>query len=68
MTVQVCLPASHAVLNSFGVSGNSVSRNLQISRDSFTLLLPQSRVGTCKPTFLLEDVSALKLVVRPSAN
>ena len=44
---QICLPASHAVLNSFGVSGNSWSRNLQISRDSFILLSPQSKVGAC---------------------
>lgn len=45
---QICLPASHAVLKSFGVSGNSWSKNLQISRDSFILLSPQSKVGTCR--------------------
>ena len=45
--MQLSLPASQAVLNSLGVSGNSWSRNLQISRDSFILLSPQSKVGTC---------------------
>ena len=59
---QICLPASHAVLNSFGVLGNSWSRNLQISRDSFNLLSPQSRVGTCSHFKLIKNTCVESLL------